>query len=782
MEITVETHDSVPVLTLAGRFDGDGATTFDTCIDSLDRAAGSWILDFSGVRYLSSMGLRSLIRADRRLRERHGALLLVALSAFVRQVLETARLHQHFRTAASVADALVLARAASVAPDRAIERVRHGRTYAVWPLGGRSVLETWGVPLGDVPAQIDPEALATFTLEDLGFAIGVGGFGATRGQACEAIGTLVTARRFAGLRPRDVPCAADFVLPESPGDELVHVASAVGIAGSPALALRVSSDEAFDVADLIGDISALARQDGEGPLPAVAVLAVIEPAADGKLGILMALVADRPAAGRAASGFESLARWLGEDAMADGQLVAGRAVLLAGSSPVHAMTADPADLMASIASLDTVENVASIDPACPVKSARAWVYRPSGLREGRERLLVVDVDGGPPLLPEWESIARRLYRDCRRIVLTPLYGGYMSSTFRVASYDLEGRRLLPTVLKIGAAALTAREEGASRKYVQTFVLNNSTTLLGGASAGDWAGLRYNFLGVTGPDSSLVWLRDHYQRRPVEQVLPLIDAVFTRILKPWYGQPRWEQVALYADHDPRRLFPTLCEVAEQMLGVSADVERLPCPELETDLLNPFHFLRHEYARRRQQSQLWYTSICHGDLNMQNVLVDERENLYVIDFSETRPRNIVSDLARLEPIVKFEMVPLESDAELRRMLQFEQGLITSALDERPRMTYPETNPEVEKAYQVICLLRRHADTVTIFETDIVPYWLALLEWTLPVVAYRQVTPWQKKYAAYSAALLCQAILDRDSGPARGAKGQGLRAEGQGPRAKG
>jgi len=63
-------------------------------------------------------------------------------------------------------------------------------------------------------------------------------------------------------------------------------------------------------------------------------------------------------------------------------------------------------------------------------------------------------------------------------------------------------------------------------------------------------------------------------------------------------------------------------------------------------------------------------------------------------------------------------------------------------------------------VIRLLRRHANTVTIFETDIVPYWLALLEWTLPVVTYVQISPRQKKYAAYSAALLCDAILKREA----------------------
>ena len=39
------------------------------------------------------------------------------------------------------------------------------------------------------------------------------------------------------------------------------------------------------------------------------------------------------------------------------------------------------------------------------------------------------------------------------------------------------------------------------------------------------------------------------------------------------------------------------------------------------------------------------------------------------------------------------------------------------------------------------------------------ISLLEWTLPVVAYVQITLWQKRYAVYSAALLCDAILKRE-----------------------
>ena len=188
-------------------------------------------------------------------------------------------------------------------------------------------------------------------------------------------------------------------------------------------------------------------------------------------------------------------------------------------------------------------------------------------------------------------------------------------------------------------------------------------MLGGAEEGEWAGLRYNFLGINGPESRLVWLRDHYLQRPTSEILPLFETLLTRVLKPWYAQPKWEQVWLFRDHTPLRLFPNLFEIAERDLGISAAAPTLDCPELGIELPNPMRFLKHEYERRAGESRLWYTAICHGDLNLQNVLVDERENLYVIDFSETRPRNVVSDFARIEPILKFEFPRLETDEDLR-----------------------------------------------------------------------------------------------------------------------
>jgi anti-anti-sigma factor len=761
MNITLARHDAVPVLTLNGRFDGYGASVFDQTVESLAHEGTSWVLDLSSVDYISSMGLRSLLRAEKRLRVQHGGVVLVGLMPPVRQVLEMAGLLGHFRAAESIEGAVSLVRTGSVAPDRALRRMRQNRSCTFWPLSGRSVLEVWG-SLG--PVETDPQGTAilqTFTLEDLGFAFGVAGFGATRAQASEAAGPFLSTPSFAGVLPADAHGIADFLLAEKPADASLHVASALGLDGSPAFALQVACASSFAPGDLVQDVFALASEAARPEAGVLAIVAVVRFAEHDMPCILVCVVADAAVMSRAESDFDALEQWLGAREVAPGRLFAGRAALLSSSSPDFSMASDPRDVIRTAATLETLESISDVDPAWRITQALVWGYRPSGLRDGREKLLSVDVEGSVPLLDEWENIARRLYRDCRRIVLKPLHGGYMSKTFRVVSYDADSRRMLPTVLKIGSRALTAREEQANRKYVERFILNNSTTILGGAAAGDWAGLRYNFLGVTGPDSSLVWLRDHYQRRPAEEVVPLIDAVFTRILKPWYGQPRWETVRLYEEHDPRRLFPSLCDAAEKVLGVSASSPVMSCPELGIDLPNPYHFLQHEFPRRKEQARLWYTAICHGDLNMQNILLDERENIYVIDFSETRPRNIVSDLARLEPIVKFEMVQIDDDATLRQMLEFEKGLVSSStLHQIPPFTYAGSDPSVHKAYQVIRLLRRHADTVTIFETDIVPYWLALLEWTLPVVVYAQMSDWQKKYAAYSAALLCEAILKQES----------------------
>jgi hypothetical protein len=413
--------------------------------------------------------------------------------------------------------------------------------------------------------------------------------------------------------------------------------------------------------------------------------------------------------------------------------------------------------------VEDLRAVAKVVPDTLVRGGSIAVYLPAAVRPGPEKRLAIE--SAEALEAEWQTIIRRLYADCGRVILTQLTGGYMAKTFQVASYDREGRRLLPTVLKISTREVTAREEEAHRTCVQRFILNNSTVIMGTATEGAWSALRYNFLGVSGAESKLRWLLDYYRERPVADVVAIFDRLYSKILKPWYGQPRWEPVKLYEEHTPLRLFPQLFSEAERQFGITASQETIECPELGLTLPNPFKFLRDEYPKRAAQSRLWYQCISHGDLNLRNVLVDELENLYVIDFSETRTRNAVSDFARMESVLKFQIVPLETAEDLAAMVAFEAGLEEPAsLEEAPPNRYTGRHrAELEKAHAVITRLRRHANTVTLFETDMVPYWLAALEWTYPIVCWDE-SPLRKKFTVYSAALVVKRILEGEARAAR------------------
>jgi anti-anti-sigma factor len=713
MEISLRLERSIPVLAMGGRLDVGGAAALDEKL--LDIRAPHVVLDLSAVGYVSSMGVRSLISGEQALRKTRGGLLLAGLSPNVRRVLEMAGIlgeFQHFATAAEAVEAAARAIDTSV---RSAEYTMGDRLYRVSPAAAEPcAIEIWG------PATDDPfAALATggdpldVTLDELGVAFGTGGLGSARSQDQSSIGEFVAIGNVAGVHPAGSK-ESDFVMAERTAEAHLCVRGAVGFAGPPTRTVELTGTAT--VRQAVEDLGQIL---GSQPLIGFVIRT--------KLAAIAGLYS--PAAGLRAHGLTH-----------DGSL-----------------------------KLEELRAVAKVGPDTIVRGGSIAVYLPAAVRQGPEKRLGIEVTDGTPLEAEWQQIIRRLYADCGRVILTQLTGGYMAKTFQVASYDREGRRLLPTVLKISTRELIAREEEAHRAWVQRFILNNSTVIMGTASEGEWSALRYNFLGVAGADSKLSWLLDYYRTRPVADVTAIFDRLYTKILKPWYGQPRWEPVRLYEEHTPLRLFPQLFEAAEQLFGITAEQDTIECPELGITLPNPFQFLSQQYPRRATQSRLWYQSIGHGDLNLRNVLVDELENLYVIDFSETKKRNIVADFARMESVLKFQIVPLETQEDLASMAEFEMGLEEpGTLEELPPIRYRgPRRAEVEKAHAVICRLRRHANTVTLFETDMTPYWLAALEWTYPIVCWDE-NVLRKKLSVYSAALVVRRMLQHEGGTAGSAVG--------------
>ena len=91
MDIAVSFGAGVPVLTLTGRFDGAAAVVFDDRAGALETETAHWVLDFTGVTYLSSLGIRSLVSLETRLKAKDGC---GGIGAFEKHKL-TAGTHEH---------------------------------------------------------------------------------------------------------------------------------------------------------------------------------------------------------------------------------------------------------------------------------------------------------------------------------------------------------------------------------------------------------------------------------------------------------------------------------------------------------------------------------------------------------------------------------------------------------------------------------------------------------------------------------------------------------------
>ncbi len=806
LEVSRQTRADAVLFTLRGRLDGPGAQVLDSALQDQAGPERLWIIDLQAVPYLSSAGLRILLKYVRQRQQARGEIILNAPNPDVQSVLEVTGMLPFFR----VTDHLAAAWAAASRENAQIELPLAGRCATLQiPERGSGPVDVWTSVNGDRdPGRADSRALPAEPLllrgVDLPLGLGFGALGTEAGDQPElsAWGPLFVLPHLAAVLPADGYNQADFQI--KPGAEtLIYARSALGLSETALTRCDLPSGPALPLQAWLSEVyTALLDSQLTGPqqeplqTPSTAVSSVAAPAPENvpssSAPVLAALVVADLETG--SGGYFAQLRdyldqqlttrtidkpatviWLGLLGPARSDILHQLESLLPVRLPAdtswfcqgQAMTVNrrlawqrieqPAGIAENCSDLESLDDCLVTDGNLQVSGGRAWLWLIDQVRAGAEKQLQIEWTRPVPFPREWEVITRRLFADASRVVLDPLSGGYSAGKpFRVTAFDHHQRKMLPTVLKIGPTELINREISNHQRYVQNYILNNSTTLMGQASFGQSSGMRFNFLGINGPDSQLTWLTNRYRTGQIEDLQRLFERIFTSILKPWYGQPRWEAVRLYQQHDPRNLFGDLLQQAEQNLGISADEPQLACPPLGITLPNPYYFLKHEYPARRNQAQLWYTGITHGDLNMQNILLDERDNVYIIDFSETGIRNIVADFARLEPIFKFEMLRLQDERDVHDYLIFEQALAgLDSLVQAPPWLYPGDDPAMGKAFALITQLRRYAKTAVIFETDMIPYLLAVLEWTYPIVLYRQISPLVRWAAAYSAGLIVAQI---------------------------
>jgi anti-sigma B factor antagonist len=89
MQVTERLQGDIVVLTVEGRLDSSNSDQFEKqLLTMVEQGNARFVLDFGGLDYISSAGLRVLLKAAKELKKQDGRLCLCALRDYVREVFE----------------------------------------------------------------------------------------------------------------------------------------------------------------------------------------------------------------------------------------------------------------------------------------------------------------------------------------------------------------------------------------------------------------------------------------------------------------------------------------------------------------------------------------------------------------------------------------------------------------------------------------------------------------------------------------------------------------------
>ncbi len=107
MEIIEEKHEAISIYKLNGRLDSNTSQGFEKKIfDAISDGSKNMIVDFKDLDYISSAGLRVILKATKALNREDGKIMLCSMQDYVKEVFEIAGFDSFLPIVGSMDEAL----------------------------------------------------------------------------------------------------------------------------------------------------------------------------------------------------------------------------------------------------------------------------------------------------------------------------------------------------------------------------------------------------------------------------------------------------------------------------------------------------------------------------------------------------------------------------------------------------------------------------------------------------------------------------------------------------
>lgn len=776
--LNVETDFSgkYPIITAAGPLDSENADLLEVRIEELAAKSPYWILNLKEVNYLSSAGIRSILKLYHILENRKGFFVVAEIIGPIYEVMRTTGLLESLIVAVDNAEAQ------SIIENRLQERKKDFE-YVTVNGKYRVSVEEKNFSTMKIRAQADSEKsknisadLTPIEIEADEFSLGIAGLGKNRSEAAKKMGVFLSYGTMTGSAPAGSEHQSDIVLNVPDKAFTIFPQWAVTVSGKPILEFTLKSGNKSSINALLEDIIQLLHN--KSCKIAYPVFCIIAGRVDNLAGHYFKTTEDienikytkynlplKP------SGVLAIAMLIPEKFQDKLPAYLTRAV---SANPrirnfgvySHAVTISDlawlqeADICRNPEQieiyLDNLQEVVVLDTATQICEVKATLFIP---REFTSESLTTQIDSKDAEIPcEWEIICRRIYRSWSKIAMKKLANLTGSFVYMVKDSTDEDDSI--SLLRLDSIDCIEQE----RKNLERFLpelKQAGFTIIDTAKQGNHAGIGYLPHRHREKRIKLLTLSEAVKKKSARNLIKIIDRIFTHTLKPWYSSPLRKVIYPYYAHDPVRKFPGVEKFLEDFAGLNSENPEFYCPEAGRNIANPLYFITKHIPARHDNSLEYYKVRNHGRLVPENIIIDDKNNVCLLDFSQSAEVNAAVDFAMLETGLKISLLAPHNENDLANLLMFEAGLLQpDCMSAKPSFEYSDNNRMVNKVFAIIVRLRYLADRVTIFDENFTPYLLVLFENLIVSLNKSGLSDLHTRFIIASAGLTAEKILKLES----------------------